>query len=157
MSDHQAPQPDPYAEFIASLRGRKPDELTLGFESPHRAHRFAEQLALGSVIKEKLDAVSTIESPDPRDVAVAKLDAAQGLPEYPLGEEFTKAFLERYGKAPYVETYAVEGRAVAANSAPSSNPASNIDPSLQEILSRDPAKLTQAESQKIEQEQQRRM
>ena len=79
-------------------------EIVEGFASPHDASDFAESIARGEEIKERLDAALTADGEEISDLVDTHLSASESSSEHPLGESYTEWFKQEYGEHPYTET-----------------------------------------------------
>lgn len=105
MSDQCPRKYNFYAELMEAQREVKRGEITTGFQSPHHAFRFAEDLAQGQAVKEKLDVVHSVGSIEPCDLICTASNVVASPMGHPVGEGFTEFFHERYGREPYTESY----------------------------------------------------
>jgi len=82
-------------------------EQSLGHQSPHNAFAFAEEIARGNFVHDKLEAAQTAgeaESASVLDLASAHLQAREKQPEDPLGKTHTEMFHAIYGTHPFTES-----------------------------------------------------
>lgn len=105
MTDQCPRKYNVYAELMEAQREVKRGEITTGFQSPHHAFRFVEDLAQGQTVKEKLDVVHSVGSIELFDLICTASNVVASPMNHPVGEGFTVFFHERYGREPYTDSY----------------------------------------------------